>query len=210
MSARVICISRAIWVGAEAIAADVAKEFGFPCLDEEIINRAAERRNIAPAEIAGAEQRKSFFAQLVEDVRRGGSSELLNYIPTHRTVPVGNVDVRALIRDAIRDTAKEGNVVIVAHAASYALSRWPGVLRVLVTGSPFVRASRWLTTSGGKSPTEAAETIRDSDKARAMYLKRFYDIDHESPEDYDLTLSTDALPPATITDLIIRAARAIP
>jgi cytidylate kinase len=73
-----------------------------------------------------------------------------------------------------------------------------------------VRASRWLTTSGGKSPTEAAETIRDSDKARAMYLKRFYDIEHESPEDYDLTLSTDALPSATITDLIIRAARAIP
>jgi cytidylate kinase len=84
------------------------------------------------------------------------------------------------------------------------------VLRVLITGSPFVRASRWLTTSGGKSPTEAAETIADSDKARALYLKRFYDVDHESPEDYDITLSTDALPAATITELIIQAARVVP
>lgn len=209
MGARVICISRAIWVGAESIAADVAKEFGFRYVDEEIITRAAERRNLTPAEVASAEQRKSFLAQMIEDIGHGGGAELLSRLPGQRALPVGNDDLRALIRDAVRETAAEGKAVIVAHAASYALGRHDDVLRVLITGSPFVRASRWLKTSGGKSPAEAAETIRDSDKARASYLKRFYDVDRELPEDYDLCISTDVIGAAMATELIIRAARSI-
>ena len=209
MAVNTVCISRAIWVGAEVIATDIAKELGFRYVDEEIVNLAAERRNLSPSVVANAERRKSFLVQLLEDISRGGGAELINYLPTHRTVPVGNDDVRALIREAIRETASQGNVVIVAHAASYALGRRDDVLRVLVTGSPFVRANRWLSTSGGKSPEEAAETIRESDLARASYLKRFYDVDKEVAEDYDLTVSTDKLSPAHVTDLILRAARGI-
>ena len=37
--------------------------------------------------------------------------------------------LRALIRDAIRDTARQGQVVIVAHAASFALDDEDGILR---------------------------------------------------------------------------------
>lgn len=209
MAARVICISRAIWTGAETIANDIAKELGFRCVDEEIIQLAAERRNLSPAEVASAERRKPFLKQLLEDVARTKGSELVDYLPNQGLVPVGNEDIRALIREAIRDTAQQGNVVIVAHAASYALGGRDDVLRVLITGSPFRRASRWLKTSGGRSPEEAAETIRDSDKARASYLKRFYGVDAELAEHYDITVSTDVLTTAQATDLIARAARAL-
>ncbi|HSI52604.1 MAG TPA: cytidylate kinase-like family protein [Ramlibacter sp.] len=209
MTAQVICISRAIWVGAESIATDVAKELGFRYVDEEIINLAAERRNLNPSEVANAEKRKSFLVQLLEDVSRGGTAELINYLPNQRSVPVATDDMRVIIRDAIRETADQGNVVIVAHAASYALNRRDNVLKVLITGSPFVRANRWLVGSGGRSPTEAAEMIRDSDTARASYLKRFYNVDAEMAEDYDLTVNTDKLSAAEVTALIVRAARAI-
>lgn len=209
MTVHAICISRAIWVGAEAIAADVAKELGFRCVDEEIVNLAAERRNLNPGVVADAERRKSFLVQLIKDISRGGVGELINYIPGQRTAPVDNDDVRVLIRDAIRETVNAGKVVIVAHAASYALGGRSDVLRVLITGTPRARANRWLLSSGGKSPREAAETIRASDEARAHYLKRFYDVDAELAEDYDLTVSTDKLGTAEVTDLIVRAARAI-
>jgi len=209
MSLHAVCISRAIWVGAESIASDVAKELGFRYVDEEILNLAAERRNLSPGAVASAEQRKSVLAQFVEDIRRGGVQELINYIPGQRTLPVASDDVRVLIRDAILETADKGNVVIVAHAASYALGTRKGVLRVLITGSPFARANRWIATSGGKSPREAQETIASSDAARAHYLKRFYHVDSESPDDYDLTISTDKLSGAQATALILSAARAI-
>jgi cytidylate kinase len=209
MSARVVCISREIWTGAEAIASDIAKELGFRCVDEEIINLAAERSNVTPAEVASVERRKSFLAQMIEDIGRGGGAELINYLPSQRAAPTGTDEMRAVIRAAIRETAAQGNVVIVAHAASYALGRHNDILRVFITGSPFMRASRWLKTSGGRSPEEAAEKIAESDKARANYLKRFYDIDREMAVDYDLTVSTDVITPEQATELVLRAARVI-
>ncbi|MDB5873330.1 MAG: putative rane protein [Ramlibacter sp.] len=209
MSVHAICISRAIWVGAEDIATEIAKELGFRYVDEEIVNLAAKQRNLSPTVVADAERRKSLLGQLIADISRGGVGELINYIPSQEALPTGNDDLRVLIRDAIRDTASQGNVVIVAHAASYALRGRTDILRVLITGTPLARAKRWLLTSGGKSPAEAAETIRASDEARAHYLKRFYGVDAERPEDYDITISTDNLSAAQATELIIRAARAV-
>ncbi|MBI5278564.1 MAG: cytidylate kinase-like family protein [Burkholderiales bacterium] len=209
MGLHAVCISRAIWVGAESIASEVAKELGFRYVDEEIVKLAAEKRNLNAAVVADAERRKNFLEQLVADLKRGGMTELINYIPGQRSLPTSNDDERVLIQDAIRETADQGGVVIVAHAASYALAGRPNVLRVLITGSPMERGKRWLLTSGGKSPREAAETIRDSDLARASYLKRFYNVESETASDYDLTVSTDKMEPEQVKDLILRAARAV-
>lgn len=207
MAASVVCISRAIFTGAENIASDVAQELGFRYVDEEIVEKAAQKRHLTAAEVASEEKRKSFLQQFVRYLGES-SSDVIKYVVNPKAAGP-NDDLRELIRDAIKETAEAGNAVIVAHAASYALARRKGVLRVLITGSEFSRVQRWLPTSGGKSPREAQESIRDSDDARANYLKRFYDVKHEAPEHYDLTLSTDALPPEEIKQIIVRAARTI-
>ena len=207
MSAQVVCISRAMLTGADTIAAEVAKNLGHRIVDEEIVVRAAQRRNLTPAEVASVERRKSLLASLVEEIGDSGA-DVINFIANPK-VPAPSDDMRQLIRDAIMETAEEGNVVIVAHAASYALARRKGVLRVLITGSEFARVNKWLPSSGGKSPREAEEIIRESDAARANYLKRFYDVKHESPQDYDISLSIDTLPPERITELIVQAAKAV-
>jgi cytidylate kinase len=207
MPANAICISRAIWTGAEVIAENVAREMGFRCVDEEILALAAERRNLSKAEVASEERPKGAVAQFFQDLKLGGVSEVLNFIPGQSALPVAPTDVRVAIRDAILETVDKGNVVIVAHAASYAVGRRKNTLRVLITGSASNRSSRWLASSQGKSPREAAETIQASDEARANYVRRFYDVDHESPGDYDLIFSTDKLGPSVITRLIVEAAR---
>jgi cytidylate kinase len=207
MGAKVICISRAMLTGAETISADVASGLGFRLVDEEIVARAAQKRNLSAAEVASAERRKSFLASMVQEIGEGGA-DVINFIANPKAAGPSD-DTRQLIRDAIMETAEEGEVVIVAHAASYALARRKGVLRVLITGSEFARVNQWLPSSGGKSPREATEIVRDSDAARANYLKRFYDVKHESPQDYDLTLSIDSLAPGQITELILQAAKAV-
>lgn len=207
MGAQVVCISRAMLTGADTIASDVAKALGHRIVDEEIVVRAAQRRNLSPAEVASVERRKSFLASMVSDITDSGA-DVINFIANPK-VPAPTDDMRQLIREAIMETAEEGNVVIVAHAASYALARRKGVLRVLITGSDFARVNKWLPTSGGKSPREAEEIIKESDAARANYLKRFYDVKHESPQDYDISLSIDSLEPKQIADLIVQAAKAV-
>jgi len=79
---------------------------------------------------------------------------------------------RSLIREAIHETAEEGDVVIVSHGASMALAGREGVLRVLITASPETRAGR--IAAAGLGERDAAKAVKESDAARADYFKRFY------------------------------------
>ncbi|MEJ6020641.1 cytidylate kinase-like family protein [Ramlibacter sp. PS4R-6] len=208
MVATVVCISRAMYTGAENIAHEVAQELGFRYVDEEIVERAAQKRGLQAAEVASAERRKNFLVQALEEIADQGS-DLVAYFANNKEATRPSDELRNLIRQAIQETADEGRVVIVAHAASYALARRKQVLRVLITGSEFGRVMKWAPTAGGASPTEAGEAIRASDAARADYLRRFYDVKQESPSDYDLTVSVDSLKPASIRELVLQAARLV-
>lgn len=114
-------------------------------------------------------------------------------------------DIRGMIQEAIEETAGQGNVVIVAHAASRALSTRPGVLRVLVTASPETRARR-LSESRGIEPKEAKKSIKESDAARADYLRLFHGDETERPTHYDLVINTDVLGIEQAAELVAQAA----
>jgi cytidylate kinase len=55
-------------------------------------------------------------------------------------------DLRAVIRDAIRETAQTGGIVIASHAASMVLADRDDTFRVLVTALPKTRAERIAET----------------------------------------------------------------
>ncbi len=188
MVASVVCISRAECAGGEEIGRLVAAGLGFRYVDEEIVFAAAEKQEMWPEALALAEDRKA--GRRLEVYDSGGE-------PTKV--------LRALIRDAIRDTAKQGQVVIVAHAASFALDGGDGTLRVLVTASPETRARRFAEAEDVETG-KAGSAIKESDKGRAVYLKRFYGVSRELPTHYDLLLNTDYLTHQHAADIIVRAA----
>jgi len=115
-------------------------------------------------------------------------------------------DLRALIRAAIQEVAQEGRAVIVAHAASMALSGVDGVLRVLVTASAKARAQR-IAADQALTASAAAAAIAASDRERSDYLLRFYKIKEELPTHYDLVINTDRLTAGQVTDIIAAAAQ---
>lgn len=142
MACKVVCISRTTGAGGEEIGKHVAERLGFAFADEEIVARAAARGGIDVASVADEEQRKSrvssvLQALMIPDIGLAGAVPL-----PPEDEELSGADVRALIRDSIEHMAAQGNVVIVAHAASHALSGRPDVLRVLVTASPDTRAER--------------------------------------------------------------------
>jgi cytidylate kinase len=67
-----------------------------------------------------------------------------------------------------------------------------------------VRAAR-LADELGLSGEEARELVREGDRARADYLKRFYDVKEELPTHYDLVVSTDVLQPEEAARLVLGA-----
>jgi cytidylate kinase len=210
MPIRVIAISRTTGAGGEAVGLDVAKELGFRYVDEEIIPFAAEKAGVDPDLVADEERRKSLIGRFVESLGAGGMAATAGgayWIPDDSAARGRSQDFRALIREAVLETATLGDVVILAHAASMALGGRDDVLRVLVTASEQTRAWR-LAENTDMDEADAAKAVSRSDVARADYLKRFYGVDHELPTHYDLLLNTDALGLDVAARLVIHAARA--
>jgi cytidylate kinase len=156
-----------------------------------VLVAAADKEHLDREQVERVEQRRSGLARLLDDFATGGAFE---------------DTLRGLIRQAVVETADSGQVVIVAHAASQALTDRDNVLRVLVTASPDTRAKR-LLASESISERQAQKTIHDSDRSRADYLARFYAIDQELPTQYDLVINTDRLDTEQVAALVIQAAR---
>ena len=193
MAVSAVCISRAAGAQGEEVGRLVAEALGFRYVDEEIVLAAAEREGLDPEHLARVERSRTGLSRFEVDIVTGGAFDEIQ---------------RSLIRAAVQETAAAGNVVIVAHAASLALSANERVLRVLVTASPEVRAQRILQAQQ-LDEHEAAKRIDRSDKERAAYIKRFYGVEQELPSHYDLVVSTDRLSPGDACALVLAAAAAV-
>jgi cytidylate kinase len=207
MTCSVVCISAATGAGAEDMIPLVAEQLGYRIVDEGIVARAAREAGVEHHVVADVELRKSFISRLFRDVAS------LGYVAAGTGYPVSDLDdglsaedLRLLIRSAIEETANQGEVVIVSHAASMALAGREKLLRVLITGSGERRANR-VALARGISEKAAAQAVADEDAARADYLRRFYGVRTELPTHYDLVVNTDRLGAAEAAELVVTAAR---
>jgi Cytidylate kinase-like family len=207
----VVAIARAIGAEGERIGALVAERLGFRYVDEEIISTAADKQGVDPAAIADAERRKSALMRLLEGMGQTGAASATAtpggpmWIPDDSSELVRTHDLRTLIRETVIETAARGDVVIVAHAASFALADRDDVLRVMITAPTEVRTTR-LAEARGVDASEAAKELKRSDEARASYLKGFYGIERELPTHYDLVVNTDRLDAGAAAAIIVHAA----
>lgn len=202
MHCKVISISRAMAAGGEEIGRDVAAQLGFRFADEEIVVQAAKKAGVSPETIEKVERTPPLIQRILQYM---GSMpvEPSSYLPAPAHLSPA---YEALIEQVIRETAAQGNVVIVAHGASIPLAGAAGLLRVLVTGSQEARAAR-LAAAAGLGKGRAKKAIQDSDRERREYLQRFYNIRVELPTHYDIVLNTDVLSLSTATELITTAAK---
>jgi CMP/dCMP kinase len=214
-SKRIICVSHLTGAEGEAVARRVAERLGFRYLDEEIIQAAAEEVDLHPSVVEDVERRTSFMTRITEAMRGQSPARRPDAATQFRSGEAGlrempaAEDLRALIRDVIRETATEGEIVIASHAASMALAGRRDTLRVLVTASPKTRTDR-IADAMRLDPRRAEKILAKEDAARADYLKRFHGIELELPTHYDLVVNTDALPPERGAEVIVLAATASP
>lgn len=202
MAARTICISHATGARGAEVGQLVAEQLGLRYADDQVIADAAEWADLDPSFVADAERRKPLIARIL-GTRSGQPTPRLPTGDESRALP-SDEDLRALITSAVTSLAGEGGVVIVAHAASFAVGRGDA-LRVFVTASQEVRAER-LAGDRGLTAQDAQRALRDEDAGRADYLKRFYGVDQELPSHYDLVVNTDVLTPEDAAAAVVSAA----
>lgn len=206
MGYRAIALSQVDGAGGELVGRDLAQQLGFGYLNEAIVAQVAKDQGVDTAVVVGAERRKSFLTRVAELAAHGA----VDVVPDPSLYVADQTDtLLALIRDAVRDAAGRGSVVLVAHAACYACADRPEVLRVCITAPLPARASR-VASALGISEKEAAKSLRRSDAGRASYLKRVYGVGGESPADYDVVINTERLAPDAAAGLILGLVQARP
>jgi cytidylate kinase len=196
-----ICISHATGAAGTEVGRLVAEQLGLRYVDDEVIGEAADWAGLDPAFVADAERRKSFASRLLGGMAGGGTMRLPTGVAA-RALP-SDADLRVLISEAVSSIVRQGDAVIVAHAASFAVAAGEA-LRVFVTASPSTRAER-LARERGVGQGDAEQAIRAEDAGRADYLKRFYGVEREVPTHYDLVVNTDALSPDAAAALVVAA-----
>jgi cytidylate kinase len=204
MACRVVCVSHATGSSGEEVGKQVAERLGYLYVDEGIVAQAARRGGMEPRDVADEERRKSFALRVLEVMAEGGADGWMGGIPLN-TEGMTSGEIRALIRETVEQTAGRGNVVIVAHAASYAIEPSAASLRVLVTASPKTRAQR-VGAKEAVDEAQAVRTVKDADAGRRDYLKRFYGVDRETPTDYDLVINTDVFSTEQAAEIVSQAA----
>ena len=210
MARRVICISRLLGAGGVDVGRMVAANLGYRLVDEEIVLQAAESNGVSVEELADAERRTKVIDRLTRNLAAAGGSASFMTAGAGAFDLSGGTDpksLRALIQRSIHEAAERGDVVIVSHAASYALAGKDNVLRVLVTASPETRAGR-VAQEDSLDSKKAAKAVADDDAGRAAYLKSFYRVGDELPTHYDLALNSDSLSVELMSDLVVSAASA--
>ncbi len=187
---RVIAISRAIGAGGEEIGRLVATQLGLRYADQEIIVKAAEKAGVSPETVAKAESSPGLVERILESLGKVPfTGETMAFSPVLVEAPVA---YSGLIEQVLREAAAQGGVVIVGHAASIPLAGTSGLLRILVTAPAETRTSR-LAQTQGMDAGKAGKAVRQSDDERRNYLRRFYSVDEERPDRYDLVINTECL-----------------
>ncbi len=211
MERTVVCISASDGSGGEEIGPLVARRLGMQLIDEEVVARAAEEAGVEAHVVADVEQRRSLVERLLGQLpATAAAAPMSGYVPLAYVEPGPAGDqLRGLIRSAIEEIGDRGSVVIVSHAASLALRRRDGVLRVLITGSEDERRAR-LAAARGVDEREAGKLLARGDANRADYFKRFYKVVAELPTHYDLVVNTDRLSLEEATDIVVHAAEGSP
>lgn len=207
MASKVVCISRAPGSGGDEIGHAVAQKLGFRLIDNEIIDRAAELAGVTEKEVERVENRQPLIQRFLERLA-GSATDPVMGAPVTTTPPaLLNERYQQFIVEVIRQTAEQGQCVILAHAASIPLAGMDGLLRVLVTGSPEARAER-LAAANGVAHAQAEKLVKDGDRAREDYFRRFYQLREELPTHYDLVLNTDYMSLERATAVVLAAATA--
>lgn len=181
MSYQIITISRQFGSGGRTVGKELAKKLGVPCYDAEIVEKAAQEANLAPAFVKEegeyAASGSKLFGMLAGRDINGHSYQ---------------DDVWNAQEKVIRELAEKGPCVIVGRCADYILRSRSDCLRVFIHADMQSRAKR-IVEKYGERDDAPEKRLKDKDKRRAAYYYFYTDSEWGAAENYDLTLNTGTL-----------------
>ena len=199
----IVTISNEYGSGALDVARRVADVLRYEYVDEQLPAVVAKRLRISPEAVAASEDASPTLGQRLLTSLELATPELA---AVSATEPFDESLLRA-VRDAVREYAARGNVVIVGRGASAILRGWSGLFRVFLHAPRQWRIER-VVESARVSPDVARSEVDRIDRARSTHMRQLYGVTFGDSANYDLSIDTSALSASGCADLIVAAVRA--
>ena len=113
-----------------------------------------------------------------------------------------------ITKNIIEELASQPNLVIVGRGSSYILENHPRVLHVLIT-APEEKRVIWAMQNDGLSKEDAGKAVREREKYRQAFIKKFFHADALDPGWFDIVLQTHRLSNVQYAAVISEAARGL-
>ena len=194
MSYKIITINREFESEGSEIAQDVAKRLHLPYYDKFLITESAEQSGISLHNVERTDE------QLESRFEYSRAAATYQYSGGESPLPTG-ARVAQVQFDLIRQLAEEGPCVIVGRCAGHILRERDDVLNVFIHASLESRISRTMSRLS-LSEAQAARVLKQTDKARKGYYKKYTDRDWNDPDQYAMILNTDILSEEVCAEMI--------
>jgi cytidylate kinase len=182
---KVITISRQYGSGGREIGEKLAKEFGIPFYDGELITRASKESGFSEQAFEKAEDKvtNSLLYSIAMGMGSYGSNELgFTNLSLDDRIYLAQADV-------IRKIASEGPCVIVGRCADYILKDRKELVNVFVCANIKDRVKRSISVYG-LAEHKAEENILKIDKRRANYYNYHANEKWGRADNYHLSINT--------------------
>lgn len=190
----IIVIGRQYGGGGRRVGRELARRFGIPYYDKELIAEAAERMGMPHALLSEADEKRPSALRSLLSLSFGVSDQY--------GLPVlGREGLYEAQSKVIRQIASEGGAVFVGRTADYVLRDHPGMISLFLHAPEEVRVRR-LVERGECDERTARERMHQADRQRQDYYNYFTGREWGKATNYHLTLDSSSLPDDAVADVI--------
>lgn len=228
----VITVSGSLASGAREIAQAAARELALDYVDQEILVEAARQLGVSVTEVADHDERTANFRERLAGIMRaimersaaagaadpaGGAIGL--DIVLGRTygeaAELGSDEPRGVLTDdsyiktlttVIKGVAARGDVIILGRGSQAILQHEPQTMHVYVAASRDWRIENLMRRDGVSRP-DAEHRLEKSDHQRQQFHRRYFKVDADSPQLYDLGINAGRIRVDVAAGMIAVAAR---
>jgi len=194
----IITIGRQFGSGGRYIGETIAKRFGIPFHDRDLIALAAEKSGMNK--------------KLLEDADEKSTSTFMHSFAVTAFAPGSRVSLPSEISindrlffaqaEIIKEAAQRGPCVIVGRCADYILRERDDCINIFIHADLESRIER-ATTLYGIKPNEAKNTILKTDKKRAGYYNYYTNQEWGDMMNCDLTINSALMGVEKTADIIV-------
>ena len=201
----VITINRELGSGGRTIGEKLAKRLGVPFYDKALIQQLEKKYDLTSEEIERLKgQKHNWWADFKRSLKIMPSFAAPQIIPGNTAMPdflVTN-DIFKSETEILKGICADESCVIAGRSGFYVLRDHPNHLSILIQAKMEYRVKR-LTGRRGISEEEAIKIIKEVDKARESYVKKYTGTSRYDTRNYDMVFNVENHTEDEIVDLIV-------